>query len=149
MGKHVATFWEIELASGWTAEAEDECVTIVKSNTGGALQISAYQKQADSISREDLLDATDCDEETQENLQEKVWGDFSGFQLVYSKDEIFWRKWWLANGKTLLFVTYNCELAQKAAETKDVNEMVSSLKATVDQARRTSGTAVAVYRRRR
>jgi hypothetical protein len=122
-----STLWEIELASGWSAEQEEECVTIIKSDTSGALQISAYQKRAGSISREELLDATVCDAETQTHLREKAWGDFSGFQLVYSEDDTFWRKWWLAKGRTLLFVTYNCELTKKDDEKAEINQMVESL----------------------
>ena len=110
------------------AEPEEHCVTIVKSKTGGALQISSYQKQAGTINREELLEAVDCDSEAQRHLREKNWGDFAGFQLVYSEDDTFWRKWWLAHGKTLLFVTYNCELAQKESEDEEINRMVCSLR---------------------
>jgi hypothetical protein len=127
MKTFASTLWEIELADGWTAEQEEECVTIIKSDTSGALQISAYQKQAGTISREELLDATDCDAETQTHFQEKSCGDFSGFQLVYSEDDTFWRKWWLAKGRTLLFVTYNCELTKKDDEKAEINQMVGSL----------------------
>jgi len=127
METFAARLWGIELARGWSAEQEEECVTIIKSSTSGALQISSFQKQAGTISREELLDATDCDAETQSHFQEKSWGDFSGFQLVYSEDNTFWRKWWLANGRTLLFVTYNCELAKKDDEKAEISQMVGSL----------------------
>jgi hypothetical protein len=129
MMRFASTWWEIELTLGWTAESKEECVTITKSSEGGALQLSAYRKKDGAITREDLLDVSECDDEMQCHLQEKTWGEFAGFQLVCSEDDTFWRKWWLANGQTLLFVTYNCELANKDSEKQEISEMVGTLKA--------------------
>lgn len=136
MKRFTVLSWEIILASGWTAEKEEHCVTIVNSNDSGALQISSYQKEDGEISREDLLEVTCCDEETRKHLAENQWGDFTGFQLVYSEDNTFWRQWWVANGRTLLFVTYNCELSQKDEETEEINRMVASLSSRAQGNRR-------------
>jgi hypothetical protein len=122
-----AGLWSIDLAKGWSAEDEEECVTITKSSTSGALQISAYKKSEGRISRKELLELTECDEETQSHLRDSTCGQFSGYQLVFSEDDTFWRKWWLSHGRTLLFVTYNCDLAKKDIEKSQISQMVDSL----------------------
>lgn len=129
MRRYAEDSWEIDLAKGWTAAPEEECVAITKSNDSGALQISSYHKPEGAISREELLESTDCDAEAQRHLKENVWGDFAGFHLAYSEDDAYWRMWWLASGRTLLFLTYNCDLARKDDEKKDIDQMVGSLRA--------------------
>lgn len=128
METYTSDLWMIDVAEGWEAQREELCVTICHPDGVGALQISAYQKPKGEIARDDLLDATNLDPETLKHLGEQQWGEFDGFQLVYAADDTFWRRWWLAAGKTLVFVTYNCELNDQQVEGEAVNAMVSSLR---------------------
>ena len=127
----MATFtsqsWQIDLADGWETEQSKHCITICHPDGVGALQISSFQKRG-SISRDDLLEATNLDENTQQHLGEKQWGEFQGFQLVYAVDDTFWRKWWLRENNILIFVTYNCAHQDKDVEITAVNQMVCSLR---------------------
>lgn len=121
-------WWTIDLADGWEAQRDEHCVTICHPDGVGALQVSAFQKPKGKVTRDDLFDATDVDAETQKHLGEQQWGDFHGLQLGYSADDTFWRKWWLAAGKTMVFVTYNCEFKNQEIERESINAMVSSLR---------------------
>jgi hypothetical protein len=125
---YASQWWAIDLADGWEARREEHCVTICHSEGVGALQISAFQKLKGNVTKDDLLDAADLDAQIQKHLGERKWGDFEGLQLVYSADDTFWRKWWLAAGKTMVFVTYNCELKDQGVEREVINAMVSSMR---------------------
>lgn len=128
METYTSQWWAIDLADGWEAQRDEHCVTICHPEGVGSLQVSAYQKPKGKVTRDNLLDATHVDSETQKHLGEQRWGDFDGFQLVYSADDTFWRKWWLAADKTMVFLTYNCELNGQEVEREAVNAMVSSLR---------------------
>jgi hypothetical protein len=122
-------WWELELASGWDAEAMNHCVTLFHPEGVGALQISAYQKPNKAIIEDgDLLEATNLAAEQHRHLGEQECGEFHGYQLVYSDEKTFWRRWWLAYGATFLFVTYNCDKAEMETELDAVNKMLTSLR---------------------
>ena len=78
---------------------------------------------------QDLLDASDLTPEQYRRLSEQDWGEFHGYQFVYAEGDTFWRRWWLANGKTFLFVTYICQKTDMKVELEPVNSMLSSLRA--------------------
>ncbi len=128
METYTSTLWEINLLDGWAAQRGKHCVTIYHPDGVGALQVSAYQNPRAKVTREDLLEATNLDAETQKHLGEQQWGGFEGFQLVYSADGTFWRKWWLGADKTMVLVTYNCELKEQEVECEAIGAMVSSLR---------------------
>lgn len=122
-------WWELDLAPGWDAQAMEHCVTVFHPEGVGALQLSAYQKSNQAVvQNDDLLDATDLVPEQYRNLGEQDWGEFHGYQLVYADQETFWRRWWLAQGATLLFVTYNCDKTHMEIELEPVNTMLASLR---------------------
>ncbi len=124
-----AKSWTLELAPGWAAEAEESCVTITHPDGVGALQVSAHTRRGRALSREDVLEAAELEPEALAHIAEQDWGDFHGFQLIFSDGETFWRRWWLARGRVLLFVTYNCDQTHEDEELPAVNAMVGSLRA--------------------
>jgi hypothetical protein len=65
-------------------------------------------------------------------------GEFSGFGLEFVATGVFWRRWWLSRGDTMLFVTYNTDAAQAQVHRDAVDLILSSLKACV-KGRRTTG----------
>ena len=122
-------WWSLSLATGWEAEVDEYCVTIAQPDGVGALQVSAYKKRDGSIaSRDDLLEATELEPHQFQHLGELSCGDFHGFQLVYAQGDVFWRRFWLANGEVMVFVTYNCEKQHQDQELAPVNEMLASLR---------------------
>jgi hypothetical protein len=106
-------WWQLDLA----AKVDEHCVTLCHPDGVGALQLSAYQRRDGKVVRkQDLLSATKLTNGQQRHLGEQDWGEFHGYQLVYAEDDTFWRRWWLANGRTFLFVTYNCDKADMEVE---------------------------------
>jgi hypothetical protein len=125
-----SVLWGIVLADEWEAESEEDCVTLYHPDGVGALQISGFRKESDGeVTRSDLLGFATVDAETQNHLAERRCGDFTGFELAYSSEGTFWRKWWLASGRTMLFVTYNADLEHEGVEQEAVNAMMESLTA--------------------
>ena len=130
MGTVAGEWWQLDLALNWEAEVNEQCVTLFHPDGVGALQLSAYQKPNQAlVQKDDLLSATKLDPERYRHLGEQDWGEFHGYQLVYAVDDTFWRRWWLANGPTFLFVTYNCDKADMDAELELINTMLGSLRA--------------------
>ena len=120
-------WWELKLAEGWTAEQDEDCVTICRPGGVGALQVSAYQKP-DAITEADLLNVADIDPDQKKQLAKSRCGDFEGLYLANSVNDGFHRSWWLGSENTMLFVTYNCDPNSQAIEATDVDSMVSSLR---------------------
>jgi hypothetical protein len=122
-------WWELDLVISWEIEVDDCCVTLTRPDGVGALQLSGYQKRDKTcVDRNDLLLASKVPPDRHPFLAEQDWGEFHGFQLVYAENETFWRRWWLANGTTFLFITYNCPKADMETELDPVNSMLGSLR---------------------
>jgi hypothetical protein len=120
--------WQINVAAGWLADRDNDCVTIANHDGVGALQISAFQKPNGDVTKADLLDAADLDEPAQQHLRNIECGDFQGLALSFADDQTFWRQWWIASGATMLFVTYNCDVEHKESDREIIDEMIASLK---------------------
>lgn len=120
--------WSIHIPEGWTASEDPECVTLTGSAPIGALQISASFKRTevfDSDLREfasDHLDAGAVPAEVHA-------GDFVGLEFAFDTEDACWRQWYLRYSNMMLYVTYNCDLADRGAEDAAVNSAVGSLKA--------------------
>lgn len=65
---------------------------------------------------------------TRPKPRKEDWGELSGFQLVYQKGNMFWRRWWLASGHVFVFVTYNCPIEHEENELHQVNEMMTTIR---------------------
>ena len=60
-------------------------------------------------------------------LSRQNWGDYSGYQYSYSERGSYYRQWWLANGRTMVFITYRCDFESRDIETEAIDEIVRSL----------------------
>jgi hypothetical protein len=122
-------WWELDLAAGWEAEADEYCVTIYQLDGAGALQLSASRRRDGSlVEAKDELARANLPLLLRDWLGDVTCGDFQGYQLVYSENEVFWRKFFLADGRTGLFITYNCNKFEKDLELEAVNMMLASLR---------------------
>ena len=84
---------------------------------------------SDSVSDEVLRNMTNVESTVQLTLQR--WGDYSGYQHDYLEGDSFFRQWWLAHETTLIFITYQCAADLREFETRQINDIVSSLKVTL------------------
>ncbi len=129
--EYKSSWWVIELPSDWSAEEEEDCVTLTAERGVGALQISAHRRDDESVTDEDLNDLAEDELVDSVAPQTVSYGGFSGISISYAEGERFWRKLWLRSGSLLLYVTYNCGSKDQAAEVESVNRVLSSLKSRV------------------
>ena len=132
MSAYQSSLWSIELLPNWTASTDGNIHTIERDEGNGALQISVFTKKRHTITEAELLDDSELKTFPRHAIAKHQWGDFHGFQVVFSADARFWRKWWLTDGNAFMFVTYNCDLESKDRELQDMNTMLSSLKSNVE-----------------
>lgn len=119
--------WSIEILLGWEWSVDPECLSISKSDGIGSLQISGAVKDLGSVTAEDLLSMVDGPAAAADSVALSA-GAFSGRSWSYDETDTRWRKWALGAGNLLLFVTYNCALAEAGIEDAEVNHMLSTLR---------------------
>ncbi len=123
--------FQIDKLDGWqhlveqsSGSARGDLIDIHHPEGVGTLMMQSYS--APSVVSVDVLrNLTNVDESTR--LVWEQWGDFSGYQHSYSEHGTYFRQWWLANDRTILFVTYSCDPEFRDAEADAVEEMLRSL----------------------
>ncbi|MDF1725386.1 MAG: hypothetical protein P1U59_12760 [Alcanivorax sp.] len=121
--------WRINLLPEWVGEHEEDCSLVFHPEGVGALQISSYSKEG-TVKEADLRGLAQEHIEAGAKLTEADAGDFKGFTLAFGSDNEFWQFWYVANGPTALFITYNCQAADRDAEIESIKSMISDLAAT-------------------
>ena len=127
MNEYTTAWWSIQLLEDWQVEENDECHTIYHSEGVGTLQISAYRKD-NPISKQDIMDFVELDDDAKRNLKEHHFGTFKGFKLTSTDGTTHWNQCWIADDNLLLFTTYNCEVEDKETESESVETMLNSIK---------------------
>jgi hypothetical protein len=90
----------------WTVTDDPECLTLELTEYG-ALQVSSAKKASSAVSAEELYEFADGQDEDWGNPKPVTCGDFHGLVCAYVQDGFIWRRWFLSNGSTIVFVTYN------------------------------------------
>ena len=125
--KHFGTdTWSIVVPTGWRAYHESECSTLLDGSDIGALQISAMFKD-DTILDEELRDLASDKIEAGAITRDVFLGNFVGFEIAFTVDEIFWRQWFLRHKDQCLFITYNCDLRNRNSEKPAISDILASL----------------------
>ncbi|MDQ3220606.1 MAG: hypothetical protein M3Q26_07655 [Acidobacteriota bacterium] len=125
--KYNSAWWSVELPDNWEAEQDKDCATFTSERGIGALQISAYRRDDEIVTEEDLLDFAEGELIEGANLNSVSFGEFVGLETSYFAGESFWRKLWLRSGSLLLFVTYTCATEERTLETEGVGRILNSL----------------------
>lgn len=124
---------QIEVEDGWVHNLEREpqahnelreLINIYYPNGNGILRIQPYNAP-DFVSQEILRNMTNVDSSTTLNWQN--WGDNSGYQYDYSEGGSFYRQWWLAHEKTIIFIIYNSNTESTDIEIDEINKIVNSI----------------------
>ena len=124
---------QIEVEDGWVHNLErgpqahnelGELINIYHPNGNGVLRIQPYSAP-DFISQEILRKMTNVDSSTTLNWQD--WGDNSGYQYDYSEGGSFYRQWWLAHNRTIIFIVYNSNTESTDIEIGEINKIVNSI----------------------
>lgn len=125
-------WWSLSIPIGWEISEDEDCVTVSKGHSSGALQISFAKKDSTDVSDDDLKDFA-SDRVNKVDLK-KVEGDgFTGFTTNYIHDGIIWQEWWIRSGNLMAYITYNTKLANNEAETVEVGKIVGSLEPVDDK----------------
>ena len=125
--KYKSAWWSVELPDDWEAEPDEDCVTFTSERGVGALQISAYRRDDEIITDEELLDFAEDEIVEGTNLISVSFGEFVGLETSFFAGESFWRKLWLRSGSFLLFVTYTCASEERTVETEGVSRILNGL----------------------
>ena len=126
--------FQIEIQDGWEHSIENgpggdsrSVISLHHPNGVGILKMWSYY--APAVVTEDVL-------RNMTNLELSVpltwqnWGDYSGYQYDYLERGSFYRQWWLANERTILFITYQCDPESKDIETEEIDNIVRSITTT-------------------
>lgn len=128
--KGSAGWYWVEYPVDWAVEESEDLVTIYLPETGiGALQISAFRTPGQQDTRQVLSEylsdqgllVNDATIVVQQDGPKMV----SSFNYVEA--DSYWLVWVISQGSHLLFVTYNCEVANKEQELQSVLGMVNSI----------------------
>lgn len=125
--------FRIELEGGWVHSVERgpqahhevrELISIYHPNGNGTLKMQSYSTP-DFVSEEILRNMTNVDWSTP--LIWQNWGDYSGYQYDYSEGGSFYRHWWLANERTIIFVVYDSNVESNDIEINEIDRIVKSI----------------------
>src|ERR1700677_1889519 len=103
-----SSLWQIAVPLPWRAHEFEECVEVTQPEGIGALHISGALKQVGTVSDSETRAQLqrDCPDDT--DLEPARFGDFIGYGAEYVdwSASIFWKRWIVASGRVLLFITY-------------------------------------------
>jgi hypothetical protein len=119
--RYESTDWSLEVPESWGREPEQDCTTFTHPQGAGAFQVSSYRKDA-PVTDEDLREFAG-----EIPLVAVSFGRLTGFRTRFAEDDRFWTKWWLRAGGQMIYVTYNCSLADRGREDAEVRSMMESL----------------------
>ena len=126
--------FRIEIQDGWEHSIENRpddnsrsVINLRHPDGVGVLKMGTYD--APAVVSEDIL-------RNMTNLESSIpltwqnWGDYSGYQYDYFERASFYRQWWLANERTIIFITYQCDPESKDIETEEIDKIVRSIMTT-------------------
>ena len=120
-------WWCLELPDEWSAEMEDDCVTISDCDGVGEIDITVVKKADGEVNDNDLKDFS-------EDLIEQGWqgqvvevGAAEGLYFLYDDSDGAWREWYLGAGSLLIYITYNTLMEHKTLDDAIVDEILDTL----------------------
>ena len=119
-----APAFEVEVEDGWVQEEMEETTIFYHPNGDGVLKIQSINAPAD-VGKERLRLLTNVNWSTPLAWQD--WGDFSGYQYDYSERGSFFRQWWLANQRTIIFVVYESSVELQETDIDEIDRIVNSM----------------------
>jgi len=119
--------WRLLLPDDWVCESEEDTRLIYHPGGIGRLEITP-SLQPEAIDDEDLRYF--ASEQIEQGVQPVAVtvGDFSGIELIYEHDDLYWRDWLLRNDDLLLLATYTCPPGLETKEEGMLDVMMATLK---------------------
>ncbi len=120
-------WWCLELPDEWSAEMEDDCVTISDCDGVGEIDITVVKKADGEVNDNDLKDfAEDLIEQGLQGQLVEV-GAAEGLYFFYDDSDGAWREWYLGAGSLLIYITYNTLMEHKSLDDAIVDEILDTL----------------------
>ena len=101
-----------------------DLISIYHPSGNGILKIQSFNAP-DFVSKEILRNLTNVASSTP--LIWQNWADYSGYQYDYLERGSFYRQWWLAIEKTIIFFVYESNTESKDIEIDEINKIVDSI----------------------
>ena len=120
-------WWELQVADGWSASHDAECLTLTRTNSG-AFQLSAAVKSLGSILSSEVEGQSRQGTPVGVKSFPYTAGKFTGSTVGYEEEDAHWQKFWLACANILVFATYNGSHEAWLSEQSAVYAMLASLK---------------------
>jgi hypothetical protein len=117
--------WSVDVDEGWKITDHPECLTLERS-ADAALQLSSARKTSGEVTDADLQDFVIEQVHEWGVAAPAQCGEFSGIVVHYSEEGSLWSRWFLRNGTTLLFATYNGTPETAARESDLVSRVLAS-----------------------
>ena len=115
--------WEQNIENG-PNENSGSVISLHDRNGVGILKMRSYDAPG-AVSEDRLRNLTNL--EPSIPLIWEHWGDYAGYQHSYTENGLFYRQWWLANERTILFITYQCDPESTEIETEVIDKIVHSI----------------------
>ena len=117
--------WSVDVDDGWSITDHPECLTLERS-VDAAFQLSSARKTSGEVTDTDLQDFVLEQKDEWGVAAPAQCGEFSGIVVHYSEEGSLWSRWFLRNGSTLLFATYNGTPEAAARESDLVNQVLAT-----------------------
>ena len=123
--------FQMETQDGWVHSIENgsandwgSVISLRHPDGAGLIKLRSYNAPA-VVSEDVLRNMTNV--EPSRPLAWQNWGGFSGYHYSYSEGDSYFRQWWLAHDRTILIVTYQCDLGSQDIETAAIDKMIRSI----------------------
>ena len=120
-------WWCLELPDEWSAEMEDDCVTIADCDGVGEIDITVVRKAYSHVDDSDL--AQFAEQLVEQGIASRAVevGVTRGLLFEYQDDEGDWREWYLARGPLLIYITYHTDTEHSGLDNAIVDEILATL----------------------
>lgn len=120
-------WWCLELPDEWSAEMEEECVTISDCDGVGEINITVVRKSGGDVDSDDLTQFAE-DLVSQGIPGKSVQaGTAEGLLYEYDDSDGAWREWYLGAHSLLIYITYNTDAEHKGLDDAIVDEIIATL----------------------
>ncbi|HEY0635897.1 MAG TPA: hypothetical protein VGE00_10990 [Gammaproteobacteria bacterium] len=126
MSRYQQPQWSVELPEGWHGEREDESTLFRREGGAGTLAVTLLCEE-ESVTRETLLELAASTLEEGHLPSAIQAGELQGLFFSYEEEGTAWREWYLAAGRCLFFVSYDCATGEAASEAAAVNAIIARL----------------------
>jgi hypothetical protein len=98
--------WSLDVALGWNARYDPECITISPASEAAAFQLSSAVKTLGTVTDDEINLQASRDLTTWGPPSPVKFAKFGGLSVSYFADGMSCQRFWLGCGNVLLFATY-------------------------------------------